>query len=157
MDEAIVEYIKDNHNMVVGETTAEQIKMKIGTAFNMGKNEEMEIRGRNLVNGMPCSIVIETKDISEALVEPCKKIVMAIKQVLEQTPPELSADIIKQGITLTGGGAMLSGLNRLVARETGMPVMLSKEPCDAVVIGAGLALEELDKNKSLYSYTMQET
>jgi rod shape-determining protein MreB and related proteins len=156
MDEAIVEFIKEKHNMVVGETTAEQIKMKIGAAFNMGKNEEMEIRGRNLVHGMPCSINICSNDISEALIEPCKKIVLAIKQVLEQTPPELSADIIKQGITLSGGGARLAGLNRLVAKETGMPVMLAQEPCDAVVNGAGIALEELDKNKSLYGLTMQE-
>lgn len=157
MDESIVEFIKEKHNMAVGETTAEQIKMKIGTAFKIGKDEEMEIRGRNLVHGMPCSIIIRTSEISEALVEPCKKIVLAIKQVLEQTPPELSADIIKQGITLSGGGAMLKGLNRLVAKETGMPVMVASEPCDAVVNGAGIALEELDKNKSLYALSMQET
>jgi rod shape-determining protein MreB and related proteins len=156
MDEAIVEQIRENHNMVIGETSAEQIKMKIGTIFDTGENEEMEIRGRNLIHGMPCSLMITTEQVRQALMEPCNKIILAIKQVLEQTPPELSADILKQGITLSGGGSMLPGLNRLVARETGMPVMVCENPCDAVAIGAGLSLEHLNQNKTAFSFSMQE-
>ncbi len=156
MDEAIVEYIKEKHNMMIGETTAEYIKMKIGTIFKSSKVEEMEIRGRNLVHGMPSSIMVNTSEIMEALLDPCKKIILAIKQVLEQTPPEISADIIKQGITLSGGGAMLVGFNRLVAKETGMPVEVCKNACDSVAFGAGEALEELEKHKLAFSFSMQE-
>ena len=143
MDESILKYVKQHHGMIIGESTAEQIKMTIGTVVDIGKEKTMEVRGRDLTSGLPKSIIVESAGVQQALQKPVQNILDAIRGVLEQTPPELSADIINEGIVLTGGGAMLHGFNRLVAKMTGMPVRRAEHPLDAVAIGAGLAMESM--------------
>ncbi len=143
MDEAITKYIKKTYNMVVGESTAEHIKITLGGVIDRGKELSMEVRGRDIRTGLPTSINVSSSAVMEALREPVGRIIDTLKNVLEQTPPELAADIINEGIVMTGGGSMLLGLNRLVAKSTGMPVRRAEHPLDAVAIGSGLALEEL--------------
>jgi len=149
MDEAIIAYVKKKNNMIIGETTAEYIKIKIGSVYEDAKKEELNIRGRHLVSGLPASAYVDSEEVRGALMEPAGRIINAIRQVLEITPPELSADIIRQGIMLTGGTARLKGLNRLIAKETGMPVAVAGEPEDTVANGAGLALDEIGYKKDL--------
>ena len=143
MDEAINKFVKTHHGMVIGESTAEQIKISIGGVVDPGKEKTMEVRGRDIASGLPKSIIVESSGVREALQRPVQSILDAIKNVLEQTPPELAADIINEGIVLTGGGSLLHGINRLVAKVTGMPVRRAEQPLDAVATGAGLALEEM--------------
>jgi len=121
LDDAIVHYIKKEYNLMVGERTAEEIKMSIASAYPRAKEESMEIRGRDLITGLPKNIIITSSEVMEAIKEPINAIVEAIKFTLEKTPPELAADIMDRGIMLTGGGALLSGLDRLIREETGMP------------------------------------
>lgn len=147
LDEAIVNYIKKEYNLMIGERTAEEIKVTIGSAYPKMKEEIMEIRGRDLVLGLPKNIDISSSEIQEALKEPVNAIVDAIKLTLEKTPPELAADIMDKGITLTGGGALLSGLDRLINDETGIPVNVAERPLDCVALGAGKVLEEIDTLK----------
>ena len=144
MDDAIMKHIKKNCSMIIGESTAEHVKMTLGCVIDRGKDETMEIRGRDTASGLPTSTMIHASQIKDALLAPVNNIIDAIKNVLEQTPPELAADIINEGIVLTGGASMLHGLNRLVAKATGMPVRRTENPLDTVAIGAGLALEELE-------------
>lgn len=144
-DESIVGYIKKKHNLLIGERTAENIKITIGSAFPTEDEQSMEIKGRNLTDGLPKNIVITPEEIREALADPLSEVVEAIKNTLENTPPELSADIIDYGITLTGGGALLRGLDVLIERETGMPVNIAETPLDCVAEGAGMVIEEIDK------------
>lgn len=145
MDEAIIQYIKKNYNLMVGERTAEEIKIQIGSAFHPdGEESEMEIRGRDLVSGLPKTHVITSREIEEALSEPVYAIVEAIKVTLEKTPPELGADIMDKGIIMTGGGALLKRLDKLVAEETRIPVYLAENPLDCVALGAGKALAEIE-------------
>ncbi len=144
MDEAIITYIKKTYNLMIGERTAEDIKMKIGSAYRTEEEEHMEIRGRNLVSGLPKIISISSWEIETALAEPVFAILETIKTSLERTPPELAADIMEKGIVLTGGGAMLKNLDRLVAEETGMPVFLADDPLDCVALGAGKALGAIE-------------
>jgi rod shape-determining protein MreB len=144
MDEAIIDYIKREYNMMVGERTAEDIKIRIGCVFDFGEEEFMEVRGRDLVNGLPCTATIGSTEIRQALKDPAQAIVQAVKQTLEITPPELSGDIVESGLTLSGGTAQLRGLDLLLANETGMPVQVAKSPMDCVVTGACIALEELN-------------
>lgn len=144
MDEAIMRYVKKTHNTIIGESTAEQIKMELGCAVEQGKERSMDFRGRSATSGLPVSITLSSSGIREALSEPVQSIIDAIKGVLENTPPELAADIIDAGIVMSGGGSMLQGLNRLVAKATGMPVRRTECPLDAVAVGAGLALEQLE-------------
>ena len=142
-DEAIIAYIRKRHNLLIGERTAEDIKLTIGSAceFEGEETSTMEIKGRNLIDGLPKNINITAKEIRDALFEPLSRIVEAIKHTLEATPPELAADIIDRGITLTGGGAMLPGIDMLIARETAMPVNIANEPLDCVAKGISKRLE----------------
>ncbi len=144
-DLSIINYIKKKYNLLIGERTAENIKIGIGSAFPGDDDTTMEIKGRNLLNGLPENIIITSAEIREALSEPLARIIEAIKTTLEKTPPELSADIIDQGITLAGGGALLKGLDRLINKETGMPVNIAESPLDCVAEGTGMVLENIEK------------
>lgn len=142
-DESIISYVKKKYNLLIGERTAEDIKIKIGSAYPTEEMENvtMEIKGRNLVDGLPKNVTIHADEVRDALADPLVTIVDAIKSTLEKTPPELSADVIDHGIMLTGGGALLRGLDQLVAQETGMPVHVAERPLDCVVDGTGKRLE----------------
>jgi rod shape-determining protein MreB len=149
MDEAIVNYVKRTYNLLIGERTAEQVKIAIGSARQLDTNESIDIRGRDLVSGLPKTVVVTAEEIRHALEEPVSAIVEAIKVTLERTPPELAADIMDRGIVLTGGGSLLRGLDRRIAEETGMPVMLAEEPMLCVVRGTGRVLEEIESLRQL--------
>ncbi len=144
-DSSIAAYIKKKYNLLIGERTAENIKIGIGSAYPMDEETSMEIKGRNLLNGLPENITIMSSEIREALAEPLSHVIEAIKTTLEKTPPELAADIIDQGITLAGGGALLRGLDRLINKETGMPVNIAESPLDCVAEGTGKVLEDIEK------------
>ncbi len=144
-DNEILNYVKKEYKLLIGERTAENIKINIGTVFPGARDEEMEIRGRDLVNGLPRTITVNSKEIEGALKESVEVIVQAAKNVLEKTPPELSADIIDRGVILTGGGALLHGIDQLLAEELRVPVLVADEPMDAVAIGTGIMLENIDK------------
>ncbi|MGH8723823.1 MAG: rod shape-determining protein [Burkholderiales bacterium] len=143
-DEAIINYIRRNYGMLIGETTAENIKKEIGSAFPGSEVREMEVKGRNLAEGIPRSFTISSNEILEALTEPLNAIVSAVKSALEQTPPELGADIAEKGMVLTGGGALLRDLDRLLMEETGLPVIVADDPLTCVVRGSGKALEKME-------------
>src|SRR6202162_6443379 len=140
MDEAIVRYIRRVYNLMIGERTAEEIKIKIGSAYKLEQEMVMEIRGRDLINGLPKTVKITSEEIREALSEPVGAIVEAVKAVLEKTPPELAADIIDRGIILTGGGALLRGLEKLLSEVTGVPAIVADDPLSCVAIGTGARL-----------------
>ncbi|RST77089.1 rod shape-determining protein [Siminovitchia acidinfaciens] len=144
-DSDILNYVKKEYKLLIGERTAENVKINIATVFPGSRNEEMEIRGRDMVNGLPRTITVTTKEIEEALKESVDVIVQAAKNVLEKTPPELSADIIDRGVILTGGGALLHGIDQLLAEELRVPVLVADEPLDAVAIGTGIMLENIDR------------
>ncbi|MBP1561197.1 MAG: rod shape-determining protein [Oscillospiraceae bacterium] len=144
-DAAIINYIKKKYNLLIGERTAENVKIAIGSAFPMEQETEMEIKGRNLLNGLPENIMVTSAEIREALAEPLSNVIEAIKVTLEKTPPELAADIIDQGITLAGGGALIRGLDKLINKETGMPVYVAETPLDCVADGTGKVLEDIEK------------
>ena len=140
-DESIIQYVKKKYNLLIGERTAEEIKIKIGSAYTYEGEGDMQIKGRNLVDGLPKNVVISAAEVRDALADPLSVIVEAIRSTLEKTPPELSADIIDHGIMLTGGGALLRGLDFLVAQETNMPVHVAERPLDCVAEGTGKRLE----------------
>ena len=140
-DEAIVRYMRKKHNLLIGERTAEEIKINIGAAYRRPELVTMEVRGRNLVTGLPKTIVVTSDETLEALKEPAMQIVDAVHNVLERTPPELAADIFDRGIVLTGGGALLSGLDALIEEKTGITTMIAEEPLTAVAIGTGKFIE----------------
>ncbi|MBM7623095.1 rod shape-determining protein [Sporohalobacter salinus] len=146
MDEAIVNHIKSNYNLMIGERTAESVKMDIGSVCSVeeGEEEEIDIRGRDLVNGLPKTITVTSNEIKEALEEPVFDIVRAVTDTLERTPPELSADIMDRGIIMAGGGALLTGLDQLLCDKTGMPVYLAEDPLHCVVEGTSKVLDELN-------------
>ncbi|HOQ07666.1 MAG TPA: rod shape-determining protein [Clostridiales bacterium] len=148
-DEAIVLFVKKEYNLMIGERTAEQIKINIGNAYPKPKEEFMEVRGRDLITGLPKNITLSSTEINEALKEPINAIIDAIKYTLEKTPPELAADIMDKGIMLAGGGARLSGLDKLIREETGMPVTIAENPLDCVAIGTGKVLEEIETLRSV--------
>jgi rod shape-determining protein MreB len=150
-DEAIINYIRRNYGMLIGESTAEQIKKRIGSAFPGSEVLEMEVKGRNLAEGIPRSFTISSNEILEALTDPLNSIVSAVKSALEQTPPELGADIAEKGMVLTGGGALLRDIDRLLMEETGLPVIVAEEPLTCVVRGSGRALEEMDKLGTVFT------
>lgn len=150
-DESIVNYIRRNYGMLIGEPTAELIKKNIGSAYPGGEVREMEVKGRNLSEGVPRSFTISSNEVLEALSEPLNQIVSAVKTALEQTPPELGADIAERGMMLTGGGALLRDLDRLLAEETGLPVLVAENPLACVVRGCGLALDRIDRMNSIFS------
>ena len=142
LDEAIVAYIKKKYNLLIGERTAEEIKMTIGSAHKSCSEGEMVIKGRDLITGLPNNITVTADEAREAIAEPVSQIIEAIKDTLEKTPPELAADIIDRGIMLTGGGALLRALDELIKEETGVPVYIAENPLDCVAIGTGRAVEE---------------
>ena len=149
LDEDIVNYIKRETNLAIGETTAEQIKMEIGCAMPLMTKMSMEVRGRDLSNGLPRNIIITSSQIEEAMQESIQKIVEVIKITLEKTPPELASDIMEKGIYLAGGGALIKNLDKLVNKETGMPVYIAEEPLECVVRGTGKTVEDLERLKSV--------
>lgn len=142
MDEAIIYYLKKEHNLLIGERTAENVKMEIGSAFPLENEEKMEINGRDLVTGLPKTIIITSQQIRKALEKPVGDIVNSIVEVLDETPPELSSDIMKRGIYMAGGGSLLKGLTERVSRETHCPVYMAEEPLAAVAVGAGKCVED---------------
>ncbi len=144
LDEAIIAYIKKEYSLALGERTSEEIKLALGSAYPLEEEMRAEIRGRDLVTGLPKTIVTTTEEIREAIEEPVSAIVDAVKTTLDKTPPELAADIMEQGIVLTGGGALLHGLNVRLSAETGMPIVIAKNPLHSVAIGAGQCLEEFN-------------
>ena len=144
MDEAVIQYIKKKYNLLIGERTAEQIKLEIGSAFPLDEPMTMEIKGRDLIEGIPKTLTITDVEIREALAEPISIIVNAVRVALERTPPELSADIVDRGIVLTGGGSLLKNLDRLLREETGLPVSVAEDPLSSVVLGTGKMLSDFD-------------
>lgn len=149
LNEAIVNYIKREFNVIVGETTAEEIKITIGSAYPSMTTEEMDVKGRDLQTGLPKTITVNSTQIEEAMKEVIMQIVDGIKMTLEKTPPELAADIMINGITLSGGGALIKNLDRLIALETGIPINIAQDPLDCVARGTGKVLEDLDSLKSV--------
>jgi len=148
-DDAIINHLRRKYSLLVGSPTAERIKMTLGTACAQDTRREMNVKGRDLINGVPKNLLLDDSDILEALVEPVNAIVEGVKVCLEQTPPELSADIVDKGIVLTGGGALLTGLDTLLRDETGLPVTVADNPLNCVVLGSGRVLEELDKMRGV--------
>ncbi len=144
LDEAIIEWVKKEYNLLLGERTAEQIKMAIGSAFPYEDEPAAEVRGRDLLSGLPKTIVLTSPEVREAIEEPVQQVVDAVKYTLDKTPPELSADIIERGIVVTGGGALLKGIDERLAHETGMPIVTADRPLQSVVLGSGRCLEDFD-------------
>jgi rod shape-determining protein MreB len=144
MDDAIIQYLKRKYNLLIGERTAEQIKMDIGSAFPLKEEMHQEIKGRDLVEGVPKTLAVSDEEIRESLAEPVSTIVEAVRMALERTPPELSADIMDKGIVLSGGGSLLLGLDQRLRNETGLPVVLAEDPLSSVVLGTGKVLEDID-------------
>jgi rod shape-determining protein MreB len=147
-DEAITTYVRRQYGSLIGDATAERIKTEIGMAYHTGEELQIDVRGRNLAEGIPRSFMLSSTEILEALQEPLAQIVQAIKGVLEQSPPELAADIGETGLVLTGGGALLREIDRLISEETGLPVIIADDPLTCVARGGGMALELMDKHAS---------
>src|ERR1700760_1337653 len=147
LDEAIIQYMKGAYNLMIGERTAEDIKIKIGSAYPIEKETTMEVKGRDLVAGLPKTLTITSQEVREALMEPVSVIVESVRITLERCPPELSADLVERGIVLAGGGALLRGLDRLLAEETGLPVHVAEDPLSAVAEGTGKVLQEFEYMK----------
>ena len=150
-DQAIINYIRRNFGMLIGEPTAELIKKRIGSAFPGSEVMEIEVKGRNIAEGVPRTFTVHSNEILEALSEPLNQIVVAVKNALEKTPPELGADIAEHGLMLTGGGALLRDLDQLLKEETGLPVHVAEEPLNCVVKGCGIALENMDKLRTAFA------
>lgn len=144
LDNVIIQYIKKEYSLLLGERTAEEIKVAIGSAFPAPEEPHAEIRGRDLVTGLPRTVVVSAEEIRRAMDEPVAAIVDAVKAALDRTPPELSGDIMDRGIVLTGGGALLRGLDERLRHETGMPIFIADNPLDCVVLGSGKCIEEFD-------------
>jgi len=147
MDEAIVQYFRRKYNLLIGENTAEVVKMEIGSVFPMDEELSMEVKGRDQVTGLPKTIVVTSEEVRSALSEPVKTIIEVIKDTLEETPAELAADLVDKGIVLAGGGALLRGFPELLAQETELPINIADDPLTCVVRGTGIYLEELDNIK----------
>jgi rod shape-determining protein MreB len=149
MDESIINYFKRKYNMLIGPSTAEQVKIRIGTAFPLEEGVTMEIKGQDQVSGIPKTREITDAEVREALADSLAKIVEAVKVALEKTPPELAADIVSRGIVLTGGGALLKNLDKLLSDKTGLPIVVSDDPLTAVAVGTGRVLEQFDLLKKV--------
>ena len=151
LDDAVLQYVKKEFSLAIGDRTAEEIKIQMGSAWPMEEELTADIRGRDLISGLPRTIQVTTEQVREALAEPISAIVDAVKTTLDKTPPELAADIMEDGITITGGGALLGGLDQRLTHETGMPIRIADEPLYSVVIGSGRALENIDAMRGLMS------
>ena len=151
LDDAIMQYVKKEFSLTIGDRTAEEIKIHMGSAWPLDEELTADIRGRDLISGLPRTVPLTTEQVREALAEPLSAIVDAVKTTLDKTPPELAADIMEQGIMVTGGGALLAGINRRLAHETGMPIKIAHDPLYSVVIGSGRALENIDAMRGLMS------
>ena len=151
LDDAVLQYVKKEFSLAIGDRTAEEIKIQMGSAWPMEEELTADIRGRDLISGLPRTIQLTTEHVREALAEPVAAIVDAVKTTLDKTPPELAADIMEDGITITGGGALLGGLDERLAHETGMPIQVADEPLYSVVIGGGRAFENIDAMRGLMS------
>jgi rod shape-determining protein MreB len=151
LDEALLAYLKKEFSLAVGERTAEEIKIQMGSAWPFEEEMTADIRGRDLISGLPRTISLSTDQVREAIAEPVAAIVDAVRTTLDKTPPELAADIMHQGITITGGGALLAGIDRRLAHETGMPINIANDPLYSVVIGSGRALENIEMMRGLLS------
>jgi len=151
LDDAVLQYVKKEFSLAIGDRTAEEIKIQMGSAWPMEEELTADIRGRDLISGLPRTIQLTTEHVREALAEPVAAIVDAVKTTLDKTPPELAADIMEDGITITGGGALLGGLDERLSHETGMPIRVADEPLYSVVIGSGRALENIDAMRGLMS------
>ena len=149
LDSAIVTFLRKNYNLLIGEPTAEAIKIQIGSAFDFGEEREMEVKGRDLVSGIPKTVTVHSQEVRECIQEPIQAIVEAVRRALEITPPELSSDIVDRGIVMTGGGALIRGLDRLLQHETGLPIHVDEEPLTCVVRGAGRILDDMLKYRSV--------
>ena len=149
LDASIVTFLRKNYNLLIGEPTAEAIKIQIGSAFDSGEEREMEVKGRDLVSGIPKTVTVHSQEIRECIQEPIQAIVEAVKRALEITPPELSSDIVDRGIVMTGGGALIRGLDRLLQHETHLPIHVDEEPLTCVVRGAGRVLDDFAKYRSV--------
>jgi rod shape-determining protein MreB and related proteins len=149
MDEAIITHLKKSYNLMIGERTAEDIKVRIGSAVEQEKEQKLEVKGRDLVAGLPKTITVTSQEIREALREPLSEILEVVRVTLERTPPELSADLVDRGIVLAGGGALLRGIDKLISEETGLPVHVADDPLTAIVIGTGKTLDEIDVLKKV--------
>lgn len=156
MDEAIISYLKKTYNLMIGEISAENIKIKIGSAYPMEEELVMEVKGRDLIAGLPKTLTVSSEEIREALSEPVSAILEAIRTTLERTPPELLADLIDRGLIMAGGGALLKGLDKLISEETGLPVHLADDPLTAVALGTGKVLDNLNILKQLQISTRLE-
>jgi rod shape-determining protein MreB len=151
LDDAVLQYVKKEFSLAIGDRTAEEVKIHMGSAWPLDEELTADIRGRDLISGLPRTIPLTTEQVREALSEPVSAIVDAVKATLDRTPPELAADIMEQGIMLTGGGALLAGLDRRLSHETGMPINIARDPLFSVVIGSGRALENIDAMRGLMS------
>lgn len=153
LDDAIISHIKKNYNLMIGERTSEMIKIGIGSAKKTGEEQTIDIKGRDLINGLPKTVTISSEEIRECLQEPISAVVDIVKTALEETPPELAADIMERGIMMAGGGSLLRGLDQLIAEETGLPVIVAEDPLTCVVMGTGKALDEMDRLRSVIQTT----
>ncbi|MGB8859991.1 MAG: rod shape-determining protein, partial [Ilumatobacteraceae bacterium] len=151
LDDAVMQWVKKEFSLAIGDRTAEEIKIHMGSAWPLDEELTADIRGRDLISGLPRTIPMTTEQVREALAEPVSAIVDAVKTTLDRTPPELAADIMEQGIMITGGGALLAGLDRRLSHETGMPINIAHDPLFSVVIGSGRALENIDAMRGLMS------
>jgi rod shape-determining protein MreB len=149
LDSAIVTFLRKNYNLLIGEPTAEAIKVQIGSAFDYGEEREMDVKGRDLVSGIPKTVVVHSQEIRECIQEPIQAIVDAVRRALEITPPELSSDIVDKGIMMTGGGALIRGLDKLIHHETNLPIHVDEEPLTCVVRGAGRILDDMTKYRTV--------
>jgi rod shape-determining protein MreB and related proteins len=149
LDDAITQYVKKEYNLALGERTSEEVKIALGSAWPLQEELQAEVRGRDLITGLPKTVVITTGEVRDALAEPVSTVVDAVKVTLDKTPPELAADIMEQGIVLAGGGALLHGLDARLQHETGMPIVIAHDPLHAVAIGSGQSLEEFDALKGV--------
>ncbi|HIE43306.1 MAG TPA: rod shape-determining protein, partial [Candidatus Omnitrophica bacterium] len=143
MDEAVIQHLKDKYNLMIGERTAEDVKIKLGSAYKLDEETSMEVKGRDLVSGLPKTLTVSSEEIREALKPPVEQIVKVVKDTLERTPPELAADLVDRGIMLAGGGSRLKGLDRILSEETGLPVSMAEDPLISVAVGAGKCLDEI--------------
>jgi rod shape-determining protein MreB len=149
IDLAIVTFLRKNYNLMIGEATAEAVKIQIGSAFSTGEEREMDVKGRDLVSGIPKTVRVHSQEIRECIQEPIQAVVEAVRRALEITPPELASDIVDRGIVMTGGGALIRGLDVLIARETNLPIHVDEEPLTCVVRGAGRVLDDIAKYRGV--------